>query len=465
LLDDFEVEVYRWGMQQAIPRPLTAFCSEPWLSKTRRAILVAVSGTALLLASYLAYMRWSGQISHLRGCGGSDGCANLLGGRWGSWLLVPVSVWASLAYLALLGLSARGLNRWWSRTLALFGGLLLFAAALWFVGLQLFVAHQFCRYCSLLHACGVVIAILLWQNLWARDFAGRRTAIQSAVLLTVGSMLALIGGQLWGPQPATHEIRQLAADDLPDVADAPTVPASEPLPLASEADRATSEATQDNDTASPPASPSSSEPASAASSVPRIVTFMDGKLRYVVGELPLIGNPSAEHVIVKCFDYTCETCREMHQELTRVLQLYPEKIAVIVAPTPLNRSCNPHVASGVADHRYACQFARLGLAVWRAKPTVFSGFHDELFRRQQRITVAEARDEAIRLVGLNALEEAELDPWIPQVLRRNAEVYRGLSRAGPEMPKLLLGGNSLMNGIPRDTATLIQALRQHVALD
>ena len=81
------------------------------------------------------------------------------------------------------------------------------------------------------------------------------------------------------------------------------------------------------------------------------------------------------------------------------------------------------------------------------------------------MTVAEARDEATRRVGLDALERAELDPWIAQVLRQNAEVYRDLCPLGPQMPKLLLGGTSVMNGLPRDTAALIEALQPFVALD
>jgi hypothetical protein len=78
---------------------------------------------------------------------------------------------------------------------------------------------------------------------------------------------------------------------------------------------------------------------------------------------------------------------------------------------------------------------------------------------------AEARDEAIRRVGLDALEQAERDPWIAQILQQNTEVYRDLRRMGPQMPKILLGGTSVMNGIPRDTAALIQALQPYVALD
>ena len=325
-------------------------------------------------------------------------------------------------YLALLGLSAAGLRRWGSRTLALALGLLLALSALWFLSLQLFVERHFCFYCNLLHACGFVIVFLLWQNLWSQGFPGHSTAVQASILLAVGGLLALIGGQLWGPQSATHEIRRLATEDLDRAGEFSSVPTDEPSPELVVTDTPVSASHVPIEPVAAPDSslvtPTRSELSSTFPAGPRTVTLMDGKWCYVVGELPLIGDPAAEHVIVKCFDYTCETCREMHNELERLVELYPRKIAVILAPTPLNRNCNPYVAAGVPDHRGACHLARLALAVWREKPTAFAAFHREIFRRQRSVTVAETRDEATRLVGLDALERAELDPWIAQVLRQ-----------------------------------------------
>ena len=192
---------------------------------------------------------------------------------------------------------------------------------------------------------------------------------------------------------------------------------------------------------------------------------MRGGIRYTLGEIPLLGDPTAEHILVKYFDYTCETCREMHDELDRLLQLYPRKLAVIVVPTPLNRSCNQHLLPSVPNHRDACELARLGLAVWRADPLQFPDFHRELLHRQRHLTLEQARTEAQRRVGAADLKRAEQDPWISDTLRQAVEIYGGLSASGPRMPKLLLGGRDLMNGVPRSTADLIRSLQEHVTLD
>jgi len=42
--------------------------------------------------------------------------------------------------------------------------------------------------------------------------------------------------------------------------------------------------------------------------------------------------------MVKYFDYTCEACRDMHEELDILLEKYDGQLAVIVLPTPLNKS-------------------------------------------------------------------------------------------------------------------------------
>ncbi len=425
----------------------------PWLSKAQRGLLLAVVSLAALVAGALVVMTFTGKISYLRGCGGDEGCASLLGGRWGSWFLLPVSLWALLTYIGLGGLIARGLNGWWSRTLALAGTLVLVGAALWFFALQAFLEKRFCSYCSLMHVCGLLIAAILWRNLATHAFPGRVAAAQTAGWLAVVTMVGWIGGQLWGPQPATHEVRQLTGDALLAASGSPqsTVSsvADSPVP--------------------PPASPPEDRPMgitpNGAELAPREVTYMRGGIRYTIGEIPLLGDPMAEHILVKYFDYTCETCREMHEELDRLLRLYPRKLAVIVVPTPLNRSCNPHLLPSVPDHPDACELARLGLAVWRADPQQFPGFHDALFERQGHLTLEQAREVAERRVGASPLQKAEQDPWISETLRRAAEIYGGLSGSGPRMPKLLLGGRDLMNGVPRSTADLIRSLQDHVTLD
>ena len=431
-----------------------------WLSPKHRLWLVSTAGLALLLAGYLVYMKWTGQISHLRGCGGSEGCANLLGGRWGSWLLMPVSLWALLAYAGLIGLCAIGLNHWWSRMLAVFAGLLLLAAAIWFTLLQAVVERHFCLYCCLLHACGLLIGATLLQRLLTRDFPGRWTALRTAAGLTAAAMVALIVGQIWGPQPATHEVAELAAGEQTARGDPPSALPAAPDVLLPVAPSETTDARE------PSPVTTRSEPMAPPPPAPqRTLSYLDGQVRYTLGELPFIGDPAADHILVEYFDYTCESCRDMQQELERIRLLYPKKFAVIVVPTPLNRSCNPNLLPSVRDHQYACELSRLGLAMWRAAPELFAEFHAELFRRQGGITPEQARRRALELVDAQTWEQAEQDPWIRDTLDQSARTYKLLCRQGPRMPKVLLGGNRFIQGVPRTSADLIRELQRQLSFD
>ncbi len=406
-----------------------------WLPRGRRIALEAVAAAALVISAYLVYMKWTGQISSLHGCGGGEGCANLLGGRWGTWMRVPLSVWAMLSYAGLLALCAWGLTSGLRITLAVFCGLLLFSAAIWFVGLQALVEHHFCFYCGLLHACGLIIFGILIQRVLTHGVPGRPAALRTAVAANAVAISALILGQIWGPQPDTHQITEAAAAEI-----GPTAPGIV-------------------------AKTSESAPARAASPTQtRTVSYLDGHVRYTLGEVPLLGDPTAEHILVEYFDYTCPGCREFHQELEKAVKLYPNKFATIVIPTPLNRGCNPYVPSSIKTHAGACELARLGLAVWHANPDKFSAFHETLFREQGHISVSQARQFAAELVGENALAQAERDPSIAGALNQAFSIYRVLSRSDPRLPKLLLGGKRLMNGIPRDTATLVKLLKEAFSL-
>jgi len=71
----------------------------------------------------------------------------------------------------------------------------------------------------------------------------------------------------------------------------------------------------------------------------RVVKFFNGKKEYRVATLPHVGPADADYVIVKYFDYTCDACRDMHEELDFLLGKYEGQLAVIVLPTPLRPAC------------------------------------------------------------------------------------------------------------------------------
>ena len=131
--------------------------------------------TALLLcAACLALAGWMlfHSLTGVRmvGCGAGSGCDSVMGSPW-AYVLggVPVSLPAVVSYVLLalcivfLGGESpedRSLDRiLWPMMLTLGGAIA--GAALWFCYLQLFVLHAFCKYCTLLHLLGCVLAGLI----------------------------------------------------------------------------------------------------------------------------------------------------------------------------------------------------------------------------------------------------------------------------------------------------------------
>ena len=131
--------------------------------------------TALLLcAACLAFAGW--MLFHsltgvqMVGCGAGSGCDSVMGSPW-AYVLggIPVSLPAAVSYLlqalciVFLGGESpedRSLDRiLWPMMLTLGGAIV--GAALWFCYLQLFVLHAFCKYCTLLHLLGCVLAGLI----------------------------------------------------------------------------------------------------------------------------------------------------------------------------------------------------------------------------------------------------------------------------------------------------------------
>ena len=133
--------------------------------KTAALLLCAA---CLALAGWMLFHSLTG--ARMAGCGAGSGCDSVMGSPW-AYVLggVPVSLPAAVAYLLLAlclvflgGETAedRSLDRFlWPMMLVLGGAIV--GAALWFCYLQLFVLHAFCKYCTLLHLLGILLAVLV----------------------------------------------------------------------------------------------------------------------------------------------------------------------------------------------------------------------------------------------------------------------------------------------------------------
>ena len=304
-----------------------------WLARV--CLLLALCG-----AGYLATISLAGMTP--AGCGPGSGCDRVLSSRWGYWLGFPVSLPACVAYVCLFALtltlrktaSLKMQRRSWLGIVAL--SALVLGAALWFFLVQWFVLKAWCKFCLATHASAAGAACLL---LWAtkRSWHGptdshsvllnRRDAFLSLCIAMLGLTL-LVAGQV----AVKKRLYVL--------------------------------------------SPLSGHSFSASGQV----SLYHGRFKFDLDELPHLGSPSATNFIVSLFDYTCSHCRDLHPLLKVAEQRYSGQLCVISLPTPLDSACNPLILLTSRANANACDYARLGLAVWRARREAFREFDDWLFR-------------------------------------------------------------------------------------
>lgn len=347
------------------------------------------------------------------GCGGVA-CHGLLEGRWSKWFGVPVSFLALGFYAVVLALTTDAVQRYMGRQadrLLCACCMMVIVSALWFLGIML-LGRQFCVYCAAMHVLAAAGSIPVLVRAWKLRLAATTGFFSAAISTCLAGIFILLAGQLLGPLPPTYVISELKMDG------------SRPVVQARLGE----------------------------------VSFMGGGLVYRVHELPIIGNQDATHVLVDYFDYTCEACRRMHEDLQAMRRKFGQKFAVILIPSPLDGRCNPHTPSAREDQG-ACELARLALAVWRKSPEKFPDFHQYLLQLPLPANVKEARTHAATLVdGDAALAIALEDSWIAERMKATFEEYALLTTANKKMPKLLLRANRVMNGQARDTQSFLEIL-------
>jgi uncharacterized membrane protein len=348
-------------------------------------VLSAISSS---IALYLLVT--SLQRGHVAGCGPDSDCHEVLTSEWAYWLGLPVSA-PGLAVHASICIAAffvtpptpRRLRRKAWIFLA-FAACVVIAAALWFLTLQLLVLEHVCAYCLSAHLSGALSAALILR---ATGNPLRRKPVRNAALLATAT---LIGGQ-WLLQPATHQVV--------------SVPASEPV-------------------------------------TGRQMEILDDRFKIDLDKVPIIGRPDAPAVIISLFDYTCGHCRRMHQLLLDAERAHRGELAIANLPMPLDASCNRVVKRTAREHTDACQYARLGLAVWHANPKAMSRFDHWIFDPPTPTGLDSAIGFASELVGGHeALRRALDDRWVREQLAQNIAIYETISQhAGTgAMPQLIIG--------------------------
>lgn len=371
----------------------------------------------ILISSWLLVQKATGSITYLVGCGASSGCANVLGSRWSQWFLIPVAALSLVAYGALLFLTFR------PRKPAMAAiGTCLAGAAVWFACVQVFILHHFCRWCLAAHLIGLVCATLIFRKSLVKPREGTGMGLAAGVM----AVAVMIVGQVFGPVPETHAESNVVIPKGESVANGDTGPIHE-------------------------------------RGKGRTITLLENKI-YNIATLPHVGDPAAPHVVVKYFDYACNACRDMHEDLNQFMKAHPGQLCVVLLPCPINRSCNPNLPAHLEDHAHACELARLAMACWRTDPRSFEAVHHALFARP-------VLDEAAAMAAVKPLLAKPLptgavkDPWIDELLAADSEDYKriNLTNSGQMnylMPKLLVGGTRMLHGVTKSREILFRALEQ-----
>ena len=308
----------------------------------------------LALAGWMLFHSLTG--ARMVGCGAGSGCDSVMGSPWAYVLgSIPVSLPAAVSYLLIalcilfLGGETeedRSLDRFlWPLMLILAGALV--GAALWFSYLQLFVLHAFCKYCTLLHLLGCVLAFWLLslskQPKRRPGLPGRSLSLSKG-RPECGVALRQAQGPPWtAPErvegPAVWFLAGLAGAALFAFVQARTLPAA-----AYDAGRTEA----------------------------ALPTFADG-------EVPVLGPSDAPEELTLLFDFQCSHCRRLHQVLPELLAKAGGQYRIRLCPVPLSPACNPYIpASGVDRFAGSCALTRYALAVWYARPEAYEAYWDEL---------------------------------------------------------------------------------------
>ena len=376
------------------------------------ALLPTVRGLVGVAMAISAYLAWF-SLTHgkVAGCGPESGCDAVLKSRWAYWFGVPVSLPALTVYAGVLGVSFRLgpklrpelRRRGWQILIVL--AVTIIGAAAWFVFVQLALIHRVCPFCMTAHGCGLAAATLLlrggpirqpsqvsWQR--AKHVYVLPVVARKLALLAAAGVALLAAGQCLQPFQA-FVVKNLA-----------TGGGKTPTPE-------------------------------------RVFSLYSDAFRFNLRELPLLGNPEATNVMLSLFDYTCPHCREVHPMFRQAERLFSNRLAILSLPMPLDTNCNWSIRYQSSKHRGGCEYAKLGLAVWRADRSKHPEFDDWLFTAQPLPSIEQARSRAVGLVGSNALGTALADPWITNLIARDVALYdTNHSRLNVgAMPEVMIGSN------------------------
>lgn len=383
------------------------------------AIIVLLALIALILSAYLAWSTW--QESKLLGCGGETAnCEEVTETHWGKWFGIPVSAGGILVYGAIffVSLSMRkhaSPNQWLALT---FFSVLASASALWFIGLQIFEIKSYCYYCMAVHACGITIAAMVLSKAPFKRLNSRQAV--TAIVAGVAAVAVIAAGQLYAGRNSDEQSQSVVTAPLENK---PQISGPQEIPAHKE------------------------------------VILAKGKLWFSLSDFPFMGRGDAANFVAHFFDFTCPACRQFHSTLRSAHQTYINQTTLVMIPVPLDAICNPAVKETAYTHQNACEYAKIGLALWRVSPQSYESYDQFIFQDQLPPSIDSARGLADHLAGKDAMERALADPEVMTILHHGLEMFYSPAFPQKAIPALVTK-NEVFNGFtPPDL--LIQILTAH----
>ena len=175
---------------------------------------------------------------------------------------------------------------------------------------------------------------------------------------------------------------------------------------------------------------------------PRLLSLYSNQFLLKLDAVPMMGSPDASTVIVSLFDYMCPHCRSLHPILQETQRQFSNRLGIVCLPMPISADCNPFLPPNVHSVSNSCEYARLGLAVWRAKPSAHRQFDDWMFESDWPAPLEQARAYAAQLVGGDKLQAALADPWLHEQILTDCRLHStNLTTSGEGgLPQLIIGG-------------------------
>ncbi len=427
--------------------------------------MFACSATALMTSCYLAWASLTS--SAVAGCDGGSvfDCSHVLHSRWSNVMSIPVSIPAMAIHMTVLAMlmvkpvSARMDQARWA--IIGFAALSAGAAAVWFVGLQVFWIEHLCLYCLIAHTCGVVLAaVFLWNRPQMQSFgwvvAAATAAITGLILLQTLSIgpqtFELIDHSKKSESPGAMEDEDASIFEAPKSAAEPQASwMRNPLELR------VSQVSSYVALLLNPAILTTCEIANEADDGQVKSARILNNLKLETNVWPLLGKPDAELVFVELFDYTCEHCQRTHKAIEGARAKLGDRLAIIALPVPLDIKCNPSVKATDAAHAESCAIAKLAVAVWSVDHDKYAEFHHYLFTAKPTYAVALIKaNETVDSEKLKAMLSSNLPS---EYIAKHVAIYQ--KAGGGTIPKLMFPKTTSVGAI-ESTDVLVQLIEQHL---